>query len=175
MRVLIAYHSQTGNTEKVAKAMQEALSNEDVTLLPADEVKSETFETYDIVFLGSGVYGSLIGKSLRQLMKRVVNLPERFVLFSTHSSVGHDAHIKAFSKIRRSIEESNCDVIAEYNCLGENHAITPERREMFLQTLSDKKRNEAEQHIEKLKGHPNAQDLDETKKFIIDLMKELKN
>lgn len=175
MRILIAYHSQTGNTEKVAKAMQEALSNEEVTLLPADEVKSETFETYDIVFLGSGVYGSLIGKSLRQLMKRVVHLPEKFILFSTHSSIGHDTHIKAFSKIRRSIEDSNCEVVAEYDCLGENKAITPERREIFLKTLTEEKRKEAENHMEKLKGHPNAEDLDDTKKFVIDLMKELKN
>ena len=175
MRVLITYHSQTGNTEKVARAIQEALSNENVTLLPASDVKAETFETYDIVFLGSGVYGSIIGKSLRQLMKRVVNLPEKFVLFTTHSSIGRNAHIKAFSKIRRSIEDSNCEVIAEYDCLGENNAITADRRKLFLQNLSPSERKEAEDHIEKLKGHPNAEDLEDTKKFVIDLMNAIAN
>ncbi|NHI91534.1 MAG: hypothetical protein EAX96_03455 [Candidatus Lokiarchaeota archaeon] len=175
LKILITYHSQTGNTEKIAKGMKEALKNEDVTLLPATESKPETFDTYDIVFLGSGVYGGIIGKSLRNLMHRVVNLPGKFVLFSTHSSISHETHIKAFSMIRKSLEESNCEIVAEYDCLGENREITPERRELFLQSLPKEKQKEALEHIEKLKGHPNIEDVENAKKFVFNLMKKLKN
>ena len=173
MRILITYHTQSGNTEKVAKAMQEALINEEVTLIPVSEAKPDDFETWDIVFLGSGVYGGMIGKNLRQFMKRVVNLPEKFVLFTTHSSNEYETHIKAFNKIRRSIQESNSQVIAEFDCLGENKSITPERRELFLQNLAPEKQKEALEFMEKLKGHPNADDLEDAKKFVIDLMNKI--
>ncbi|MHA1798120.1 MAG: flavodoxin family protein [Candidatus Helarchaeota archaeon] len=171
MKILIVYHSQTGNTEIIAKVMNDTLKiDNQVTLLRASDVKPEVLQDYDIVFLGSSVYGGLVGKSLRQLMKRVFYLPEKFVLFSTHSSNDYVTHVKAFRKIRKSIEESNSKIIDEFDCLGENKAITPERQEIFMKNLDPDERRKAKEYLKLLKGHPNEEDIENARKFVINLI-----
>ena len=59
MKILIAYHSDTGNTEKVGNAIKETLAGEgqDVTAMAAKEADPSTLGSYDLVVLGSGIYG----------------------------------------------------------------------------------------------------------------------
>ncbi|HMF29779.1 MAG TPA: flavodoxin family protein, partial [Candidatus Lokiarchaeia archaeon] len=85
MKILICYHSQTGNTEKVARAMAEALEGEDVTVLPARKVKPDSIGDYDLALLGSGVYGAQVGEPTRKLVKKATAFPPRCALFWTHA------------------------------------------------------------------------------------------
>ena len=39
MKTLIAYHSKTGNTKKIAEAIRDALGGNSVTLLPVQEAQ----------------------------------------------------------------------------------------------------------------------------------------
>ncbi len=173
MKILIAYHSQTGNTKLIAETMNEALLKENVTLLPAIDVDPKTLEFYDLVIIGSGIYGGQVGKSIKKLMKNAINLPEKFILFSTHSSEDRETHIKAFARIRKVIEGDFRQVLTEFDCLGENKMATPERQELFLANLTPEKRKEAEEYIQKLKGHPNIDDLNAARDFIKSIIKEM--
>lgn len=54
MNVLVAYFSQSGNTEKIAKAIWEEASREnEACLKKLEEVSAEDFADYDVVFIGS--------------------------------------------------------------------------------------------------------------------------
>jgi len=63
LKILITFCSNTGNTEKVANSMKDGLTDYDVDIIPAKDVDPKTLNSYDIVFLGSGVYASRIDKS----------------------------------------------------------------------------------------------------------------
>ena len=84
VKILITYHSDTGNTEKVGKAMKEALDEEgqDVTAIHAKEVDSSSLKSYDLVVIGSSILGSQLGKHAKALLSKV-ELPPKIAFFYT--------------------------------------------------------------------------------------------
>ncbi|MFH2075175.1 MAG: flavodoxin family protein [Pseudomonadota bacterium] len=87
MKVLVTYYSQTGNTEKLARSIYEAVHMEK-ELLPIQEVKS--VEGYDVIFVGFPVQAHSVPAKLLPFFK---NLPagQNIALFCTHGSLrgGH--------------------------------------------------------------------------------------
>ena len=75
MKVLNLYFSSTGNTEKVALKIDETVQK---LGYPVDTVKISSKDlslevlNYDFVFVGSGVYGQLPGKSLMDLHRGLI-------------------------------------------------------------------------------------------------------
>jgi len=55
-KVLIVYDSVYGNTEKIAKAIGEAIVGE-VKMLRADEANTSELKTYDLLIVGSPTHG----------------------------------------------------------------------------------------------------------------------
>jgi len=87
MKALVAYHSKTGNTEKLARAIFEAIHVEK-ELLSLREV--QTLEGYDIIFLGFPVQAHSVPAAVIPFFK---TLPpgQPIALFCTHGSLrgGH--------------------------------------------------------------------------------------
>jgi len=87
MKALVTYYSQTGNTEKLARAIYEAIHVEKI-LLPIEELKS--VEGYDIIFVGFPVQAHSVPAKLLPFFK---SLPDgqKIALFCTHGSLrgGH--------------------------------------------------------------------------------------
>ncbi|KKK40817.1 hypothetical protein LCGC14_0690340 [marine sediment metagenome] len=54
MKILIAYFSQSGNTEKIAKSIFEGCQGQDVDIKPVKEVNPSTLNEYELAFLGQG-------------------------------------------------------------------------------------------------------------------------
>ena len=50
MKVLVTYYSETGNTEKVAKAIYDGIQRAEKEILPIEEVAS--VDVYDLIFCG---------------------------------------------------------------------------------------------------------------------------
>jgi flavodoxin len=170
MKILIAYHSGTGNTEKVAKSMKEGLveENQNVTMLPANDVDPSSLKSYDLVLLGSGIYGGAIGKNMKNLMSKVKEYAPKFAFFNTHASP--TAYQKAFSRISKTIEKTNSKILGEFDCLGENIGIPKEKQKEMLSMLPPEQRKQAEEHMEKTKGRPNNKDLEKAKEFAKSLL-----
>jgi flavodoxin len=85
MKALVTYYSQTGNTEKLARAIYEAIHVEvEKKLLPAQDVKG--VEGYDIIFVGFPVQAHSVPAKLIPFFK---NLPagQKIALFCTHGSL----------------------------------------------------------------------------------------
>jgi multimeric flavodoxin WrbA len=72
MKILNLYYSMTGNTEKVAAAIDEALRGSghdlDSVRVTGKEAEIDLLQ-YDWVFVGSGVYAQLPGKPLMELYR----------------------------------------------------------------------------------------------------------
>jgi hypothetical protein len=70
MKILNLYFSSTGNTEKVAKRIDETVRElgypVDTLKIVSKEMSPDILD-YDFVFVGSGVYGQLPGKKLVDL------------------------------------------------------------------------------------------------------------
>ncbi|MFX1311701.1 MAG: flavodoxin family protein [Promethearchaeota archaeon] len=170
MKILISYYSQTGNTEKIAKAMKEGLIEHEVDLLPVKEVEPSNLKLYDLVFLGSGIYASRVHKTLSDLIASAQELPPKFVFFDTHASkVGYQ---DGFKLVKEKIGDSST-IIAEFDCCGDNIGISEEIQKKMLERLPPEKRKEAEEHRKWLKGRPKEEELEKAKKFAQSIINKL--
>ena len=83
MKALVTYYSKTGNTEKLARAIFEAI-NIEKELLPVAEVKNSS--GYDIIFVGFPVQAHSVPAKVHPFFK---SLPagQKIALFCTHGSL----------------------------------------------------------------------------------------
>jgi flavodoxin len=83
MKVLVTYYSLTGNTEKLARSIYEAIHMEK-ELRPIQEVTS--VEGYDLIFVGFPVHAHRVPAKALPFFK---NLPvgQNIALFCTHGSL----------------------------------------------------------------------------------------
>jgi len=172
LKILITFFSNTGNTEKVANSMKDGLTDYDVDLIPADDVDPTTLSSYDIVFLGSGVYASRIDKSILNIIKKAVpDLPAKLAYFCTHASL--KLYQEPFKRINDLVKEHNCEIVGDFDCVGENLGIPLETQLTMLERLPEDQKEQAKKDKEKIKGRPNETDLENAKKFAITLVKNL--
>ena len=172
LKILITFFSNTGNTEKVAISMKDGLTEHDVDMIAVKDVAPETLSSYDIVFLGSGVYASRIDKSVLTLVKKAVpDLPSKLVYFCTHASL--KLYQEPFKRINNIAKEHNCEIIGKFDCVGENLGIPLETQLGMLEKLPEDQKEKAIKDMEKMKGRPNELDLENAKNFATSLMKNL--
>ncbi|MFX0058493.1 MAG: flavodoxin family protein [Candidatus Hodarchaeota archaeon] len=173
MNILVAYYSGTGNTEKVANAIKEGLIGHDVDLFPVKKVNPTTLHSYDLVFFGSGIYAFNVSRKVMTLLKKAPKLPTNFAYFYTHESI--TPWPKAFKTVNDIIEKQNCKLLGEFECCGENLvALAKQQREALQSTLSPEERKKHEENYQKyVKGHPDAQDLENAKKFAASIIEKL--
>ena len=169
MRILISYYSSTGNTEKVAKSMAEGLSSEEVDINPVENTDPNSLKSYDLVLLGSGIYAAKVSNTILKLVKGAEELPQEFVLFCTHASVDH--YQNGFKMVKKNIEKVGSKIISEWDCRGENLGMSEEQQKQMMDALPDEQRKKAEEDQKRLKGHPNAEDLENAKVFAQSLLK----
>jgi len=163
MKILVCYFSNTGNTEKVAKSIAEGLEDENIEVLKIEDADPSNLKNYDLVVLGSGIYGGKLNKKVTDFMKEVSEYPPKFAFFNTHQS--STAYQKAFKRIRSKLEESGSKVIGEFDCIGENLGMPKETILGMLAKLPPEEKKRQEAKIEATKGHPDAQDLANAKAF----------
>ncbi len=83
MKALVTYYSVTGNTEKLARAIYEAI-HVDKELLPIQEIKST--KGYDIIFVGFPVQAHSVPAKLIPFF-RGLTAGQNVALFCTHGSL----------------------------------------------------------------------------------------
>jgi len=170
LKILVTYYSQTGNTEKVAQGICEGCEGQEVEIKPIKEVDPSTLNDYGLVFLGSGIYASRVNKSLTDFIDAAKELPSKFVFFCTHAS--KNAYQDGFKVVKNKIGEKS-DIIAEFDCCGDNIGIPEAMRNSMLERLPPEKRKEAEEHQQWLQGRPNAEDIENAKKFAQSIIQKI--
>jgi 8-oxo-dGTP diphosphatase/2-hydroxy-dATP diphosphatase len=147
MKTLIAYLSRKGSTEKIAKAIGEELDAESVKV---SELNDFDLHKYDLVGLGSGIYGGKHDASVLSLVQKFKNAKnKRFFIFST--SGFKESEKNDFNKpLKEKIESAGGKLVSSFNCPGFG-AFGPFK---FLGVN---------------KGRPNEEDIEKAKEFAKEL------
>jgi flavodoxin I len=154
MKVLVTYFSQTGNTEKLARAIYDAIPFEK-ELLRIKDVKSS--QGYNLIFIGFPVQVHSVPPAVHPFLK---NLPDKqpIAFFCTHGSI-RGGHLP-----KQAIEHAmslalRAKVLGTFGVRGK---VNPKVIEALMDTLENQAwAEEAQGAID----HPNDADLADGKTF----------
>ena len=117
MKVEVRYFTRTGNTQKLADAISEALG------VKAETVDTPLNEKADILFLGSSVYAAGVDEKVKEFLRdnkdnigTLVNFSTAALLPSTYNQV---------KKLAQSLNIEVCD--KEFHCRGSFGALHKNR------------------------------------------------
>jgi flavodoxin len=166
LKVLVTYYSDTGNTEKVAKAIYEEVSKKNKTdLKKAKETKMEDLDQYDFVFLGSPTHAFDLSSPVKRILAALPEAPKyKLAGFITHMSPmseKHAGHDKCFTSFEKVSKEKRIDFRGVYDCQG---VPTPQVGE-FVKKMMNVPDAEWEKRVKEMEKHPDAQDLQKAKGF----------
>jgi flavodoxin len=155
MKTLVFYYSESGNTEKLAKAIYEGLEATENEIAKIGQEKS--LDDYDVIFVGFPVHGSSVPPKAEKCIK---SIPEGKMLafFGTHGSFrGGPLSVSAFHYAITLAPKAK--VIGTFGCRGEVNA-----------SLLEGLMNKAEYRFWALEaqsatGHPDDADLEDGKQF----------
>jgi flavodoxin len=182
MNIIIAYFSQSGNTEMIAKAIYEEVISQgnDAHLKSISEISANELDDYDLIFLGSACHDTDLALPVKRLLDDIAQLPS----FSLAGFVTHAAELpkgetqqrilyeKWAGKCIRSFEqichEKGIIWSGYFSCQG---APSPPIEEFIhREILTDK--DEWEQYSANARCHPNENDLKMAKKFSRQVLKQ---
>ncbi|MCX6651301.1 MAG: flavodoxin family protein [Methanomassiliicoccales archaeon] len=138
--VLFSYHHH--NTEKVAKVFAEVLGAQ---IRTPEQTDPGELQQYDLIGLGSGIYG---GEHHQDLLDLVDRLPQVFDKKAFLFSTSYDRRIDlVHSSLRKRLESKGYIIVDEFNCGGFN-------THSFLKLFGGLN-----------KGRPNPEDLKRAEEF----------
>lgn len=113
MKVLVTYYTKTGNTEKIATAIYDAVTVQK-EMLPVGDVSDAA--GYDLIFCGFPVMAHSVPEKMATFIK---GLPkgQKVALFATHGSLrGGQLPRQAFESA--AALAANLKVIGQFGCRG---------------------------------------------------------
>jgi len=178
LKALVVYYSGTGNTRKVADAIQESLLNQKVesTLLRVQDASEKELYDYDLVFLGSPSIEFLPAQPMMRYVKDKMNLhrargdiklcapkiPGKIaVVFCTYSGphTGISEATTAGKYMRQFLEHLGFEVADEWYIVGEF------RNGKELNTMG---------RLGDIRGRPNEEDLAKVRNDVSRLVRSVR-
>lgn len=162
MKALVTYFSKTGNTEKVARAIFDALPV-DKEIKPIQDM--EKAEGYDIVFCGFPVYAhSVPGKA--QPFVKGIGEGQKVAFFSTHGSLrGGQLPKQAFENAIGLAAKAK--VMGHFGCRGK---VDPKIIEMLMKQQENRAWAQEAQGAD---AHPDQADLEDAKAWALSVLSKL--
>jgi len=159
MKVLVTYFSQTGNTEKIARAIYEELFRDnEVQLNRMEETNPDVLKEYDFIFIGSPLHAGNLAGPVKDFLNRMkAGSGQKMAGFITHAATAYpDQDMDRFSEpIKTACHENQVEYKGCFDCQG---YLTETMHEMIKknQKLTDKQWSE---RVKRMTGHPNEKDL----------------
>jgi flavodoxin len=133
------------NTEKIAKVMAEVLGAQ---IKWPDQLDPQEIQKYDLAGFGSGIYGEKHHKLILDIADKMPNVQDKKAfIFSTSAIMGKDKVAGDHRTLREKLQSKGYAILDEFACKGFN-------TNSFLKYFGGMN-----------KGRPNAQDLENAKKF----------
>jgi len=154
MKTLIVYSSQTGNTQKLAEAIYENISDEKI-ICKIEEAPEPS--GYDLVCLGFWLKAGKPDPKSLDYLKKITS--QKLFLFATHGAASKSAHAKQAIETAKSMADQ-ATIIGSFNCPGEvnpkvlEKASSKEVPPIWLQDAPD------------AKNHPDSADLEQLVKTL---------
>ena len=168
-RILISCFSQTGNTEKVARAIHDEVVSEghDAEFRRVEELDSADLPGYDLVFMGSACHSSKLAPPVLALLDSIpAGTKLKLAGFATHSCSMPDGNQRTqelydrwASGCRRSFEkasgETRLELLGYFGCQG---AASPPIEDFIHSTILPDE-DEWQAFITEERKHPDEADL----------------
>jgi flavodoxin I len=165
MKVLVTYFSQTGNTEKIAKAIyEEAAQANKADLKKLENITPGDVAGYDVIFIGSPLHsGSLAAPAKECLGFIQASSGQKMAGFITHFAPAYpNQDMDGFSEpIQAACKEKGIAYKGCFDCQG---ALTESLHEMVQKKLNLSDEQWAGM-VKQMTGHPNADDVANAKAF----------
>ena len=154
MKALVVYYSESGNTEKLAKAIYEGIAAPDKAIGTIADVTSIA---YDVVFIGFPVHTSSVPGKVEKFIKKI---PEgkMVAFFVTHGSLrgGQLAISALYYAFSLALKLT---VLGTFGCRGQ---VKPS----LIEALLKKHEHKAwAMEAQSAAGHPDDADLEDGKEF----------
>jgi flavodoxin len=161
MKVLVAYHSISGNTKKVAEAIFKEIKA-DKELKALSEVKD--LKGYDLSFIGFPIHAYGPSNDAKAFLEKKVTSKD-IALFITHSAPEDEPQVPKWIAACR-IAASGANIVGVFDCQG---ALAQNVKDMMLGSKDPQLIAWAERSSETL-GQPDKGRLKKASKFAKDVM-----
>ena len=168
MKVLVAYFSMSGNTERLAEAIHsEASKDHEAYIKKVDEVEPKWLNKHDILFVGSPTHGGEISAPVKKFMSELPKSPRlKVAAFITHASPDKADYEKCFKALEAFGKEKGFTLLGCCDCQAR---LAPEIQPYVKEArkASDAEFAEMMKSIEK---RPNAADLRNARRFVREML-----
>ena len=182
MNILVTYFTQTGNTEKIAKVIYEEVLSQgnDAHLKHINEISTNEFDDYDLIFLGSACHDADLTLPVKSLLDDIAQLPSfRLAGFVTHAAQtpegGTEQRMmyekwvgRCIQSFERVCQEKTIIWCGYFSCQGVPSPAIEEFIHAEILTDDD----EWELYIDRARNHPNEADLNKAMAFARRVLKQ---
>ena len=158
MKILVAYFSQTGNTQQIAEVIcQEAARSNEAELLKIEDTHADKFTAFDLVFVGSPIHAGGLAAQVKDVLASLPENPSfKIAAFITHASFAYEQQgfEQGVQQLFDVSKDKNIDYLGCYDCQGR---LQPALHDMVkqAQNASDE---EWAKRMDECDKHPNAED-----------------
>ena len=173
MKILVTYFTLTGNTEKIAKAIYDEVSKEhEADLKKIDEVNPDTFNGYDLVFVGTPAHAGDLAGPVKEVMSKLPSSPKyKLAGFFTHMAPIWEEEVQ--SSVRAAFEnvvkEKGIEYLGIYNCMGKPDLNVAKMVKEARKMPDD----EFNKYMEEAKKHPSPEDEQKAKEFAKEVLSKI--
>ena len=168
MKALVLYSSLTGNTEKIGKAISEAIPFEK-EIHSVDE--SYNLEKYDLIVIGYWVNKGICDNKVKQILENIEN--KNIVLFGTLGAKDSGHYYESTKKRIEEVVASSNKVLGHFLCQGKiDERLTERYKEMLKKNPDDEHIKQQLQNHAEASSHPDFNDIEMAKDFINNIIKD---
>jgi flavodoxin I len=181
MKILVVFYSETGNTEKVARALYEIASRDyEVDLRKVSEVGPDTFKSYNLVFIGSACHDADLAAPVKKTLEALPDSPKfklaGFFTHATYPSEGSQTRQTLFKEwagkcvesFQHISEEKQINFQGYFNCQG---APIPPILDFIKRNIISP--DEWEEYEKEVMKHPTSEDLQSAKEFAREIISKI--
>ena len=169
MKILVAYSSKTGNTKKVAQAINEVVQGDLVDISDQPNI-----DKYDAIIIGYWTDKGVADKLADEFLDKIKNKPcGVFATLGANPDSEYGRNIINYGI--KKLEENNCTVLSSFICQGKiNPLMTAKLEKSNYDKLSSKDKARMKIHKD-ASTHPDDDDLKAAKKIFKNFRENLSN
>ena len=159
MKVLVTYFSQSGNTEKIAKAIwEEASQANEADCKRLEDITPDDMAGYDFIFIGTPLHSGSLAAPVKECLGVLqASSGQKLAGFITHFAPAYpDQDMEGFTEpIKAACKEKGIEYIGCFDCQG---ALTEPLHEAVQKKLNLNDEQWADM-VKQMTGHPNEEDV----------------
>lgn len=165
MNVLVIYFSQSGNTEKIAKAIcEQAAQDNKAEMKKLEEVTPDKVAGYDFVFIGSPMHSGSLAEPIKECLGVLKpSTGQKMAGFVTHMAPAYpDQDMEALAEpIKTACSEKGIEYKGCFDCQG----FLAESMHKPVQKKLNMDDDQWGKMVKQMTGRPNKEDESKAKAF----------